>query len=82
VDWTYPGGAYDNKIFFGPHVGFDPAMEEWEQVLCFGPETSGGLLMAFAPDDAEQALADARTRGIDLWPIGRVVEGDTIQIVS
>ena len=81
VDWTYPGGAYDNKIFFGPHVGFDPAMEEWEQVLCFGPETSGGLLMAFAPEDAEQALADARTRGINLWPIGRVVEGDTIQIV-
>ena len=82
ADWTYPGGAYDNKLFFGPHVVFDESLEEWEQVLCFGPETSGGLLMAMSPEDAEQALQDARARGMDLWSIGRVVEGDTIQIVS
>ena len=80
ADWTYPGGAFDNKLFYGPHVIFDPNMEEWEQMLCFGPETSGGLLMALAPQDAENALAEAQSQGIDLWPIGRVVAGGTIHV--
>ena len=79
-DWTYPGGAFDNKLFFGPHVDFAPEMAEWEQMLCFGPETSGGLLMALAPEDAERALAAARAQGIDLWPIGSVVPGGRIQV--
>ena len=81
-DWTYPGGAFDNKLFYGPHVIFDASMKEWEQVLCFGPETSGGLLMAFDPQDAERALQDARAQGVDLWPIGRVVAGDSIQVIA
>ena len=81
-DWTYPGGAFDNKLFFGPHVRFPPDMEEWEQMLCFGPETSGGLLMAFAPEDVERALTAARNQGMDLWPVGRVVAGDDIRFVS
>jgi len=81
-DWTYPGGAYDNKLYFNPHVNFDPGMEEWEQMLCFGPETSGGLLMAFSPEDAEQAQQDASEQGVTLWPIGRVVAGDSIQVVA
>ncbi len=82
AEWTYPGGAFDNRLFFGPHVLFDPAMEEWEQMLCFGPETSGGLLIALAPEDAEAALQDAREQGLPLWPIGRVVEGDSIRITA
>ena len=81
-DWTYPGGAFDNKLFYGPHVVFEASMKEWEQVLCFGPETSGGLLMAFDPQDVERALQDARAQGVDLWPIGRVVAGDSIQVIA
>ena len=80
-DWTYPGGAFDNKLFYGPHVEFAPGMEEWEQMLCFGPETSGGLLMAFAPEDAARALADAQKKNVPLWRIGRVVEGERIRVV-
>ncbi len=79
-EWTYPGGAFDNRLFYSPHVTFDPGLEEWEQMLCFGPETSGGLLMAFAPEDAARALADARAQGLGLWPIGRVVEGMGIEV--
>lgn len=80
-DWTYPGGAFDNKLFYGPHVDFDPSLAEWEQMLCFGPETSGGLLMALAPEDAAQALAAAQRAGIPLWPIGRVTQGERIRVV-
>ncbi len=81
-DWTYPGGAFDNRLFYGPHVSFDSGMDEWEQMLCFGPETSGGLLMAFDPADAKRALADAREQQIDLWRIGRVVAEDGIQVIA
>ena len=50
-------------------------------MLCFGPETSGGLLMALAPEDAAQALAAAQRAGIPLWPIGRVTQGERIRVV-
>ena len=81
-DWTYPGGAFDNKLFYGPHVDFPPDMEEWAQMLCFGPETSGGLLMAFAPEDAARALAEAQKKNVPLWRIGRVVEGERIRVLG
>jgi selenide,water dikinase len=80
-DWTFPGGAFDNKLFYGSHVEFAVSMEEWEQTLCFGPETSGGLLMAFAPEDAERAMLAARAQNMPLWPVGRVVAGNTITIL-
>ncbi len=80
-DWTYPGGAFDNKLFYGPHVDFPADMEEWAQMLCFGPETSGGLLMAFAPEDAARALDAAKKQGVPLWRIGRVVNGERIRVV-
>ena len=79
-EWTYPGGAFDNKLFYGPHVSFELTLADWEQMLCFGPETSGGLLMALAPEDAARALAAARAQGVDLWQIGHVVAGDGILI--
>ncbi len=81
AEWTYPGGAFDNRLFFGSHVRFEADMDEWEQVLCFGPETSGGLLMALAAADAERALQEASARGLDLWPVGRVVTGDGIRVL-
>ena len=79
-DWTYPGGAFDNKLFYGPHVDFHPGLADWEQMLCFGPETSGGLLMAFSPEDAARALEQAQKENLPLWRIGRVVAGERIRV--
>jgi len=79
--WTFPGGAFDNKLFYGPHVTLDPSLEEWEHMLCFGPETSGGLLMAFAPEDAESVLEAAQDQGVQFWVIGRVVDEQGILVV-
>lgn len=71
-EWVYPGGAHDNRAFFGPHVRFDPALSEWQQVLCFSPETSGGLLMAISPYQAAPAQRAAADIGLSLWDIGEV----------
>lgn len=56
-DWVYPGGAHNNRKHFGPLVHFDERISEAMQVLCFSPETSGGLLMAVPPQAVGGVLA-------------------------
>lgn len=80
-DWVYPGGAHDNRRFYGPHVRFHPALHEWQHMLCFSPETSGGLLMALAPNQVDGARLAAAGLGLSLWEIGEVVSGDDIEII-
>ena len=72
ADWVYPGGAHNNRQHFGPRVRFDERISEAMQVLCFSPETSGGLLMAVPPQHAEQVLASLDTA----WLIGEVIASD------
>jgi len=80
ADWVFPGGAFDNRTYFGPHVQFDPGLEEWQQVLCFSPETSGGLLMTVPPAQVPALLQDAESRGMGLWHVGEVVAGNSIRV--
>lgn len=79
--WTFPGGAFDNKSFFGPAVQFAPEIDEPSQMLLFDPQTSGGLLLA-APQEKLGALMDRAAQvGQVFWEIGEVVPGQGIQIV-
>ncbi len=79
--WVFPGGAHDNRKYYAPHVRFHLALEEWQHVLCFSPETSGGLLMAMAPDQAGAARLAAASQGLALWEIGEVIPGDAIEVL-
>ena len=63
---TFPGGARDNRGHFGARVRLAEALEEWQQLLCYSPETSGGLLMAIPADRVPAALDDAAGRDLDL----------------
>ena len=58
--WTFPGGASDNRLYFGPHVRFAPGIDEAAQMLLFDPQTSGGLLLAVPPAKLKALLARAR----------------------
>ena len=52
-----PEGMYRNRSFAEPHV--EPGAVPLEiQDLLYDPQTSGGLLMAVHPDDAEALLAE------------------------
>jgi selenide,water dikinase len=70
--FTFPGGASNNKLFFGEQVTFDPTLSEAEQMLLFDPQTSGGLLMCVPERKAEDFRGKAGERGIPVWEIGKV----------
>jgi selenide,water dikinase len=67
-----PGGLKNNREFLGDCVGFAPKVPEENRVLLYDPQTSGGLLIAIAPDHAEKAAAALRAHGVLAERVGRV----------
>jgi selenide,water dikinase len=69
-----PGGLKNNRDFVRSCVGFDAAVPQPYRDLAFDPQTSGGLLIAIAPDAAEAALAALSESGVRAQRIGTVTE--------
>ena len=62
--------AYGNDVMLAPGIG------ERERALLTDPQTSGGLLVACAPQAVDSVLAIFRGEGFaDAAPIGRFVAG-------
>jgi len=80
-EFIFPGGASDNRLYFGPEVHFAPEIDEASQMLLFDPQTSGGLLLAVPPAQAEALLAKAAQIEQPLWQIGEVVAGAGIEVL-
>lgn len=60
-----PGGTLRNLSFINPQVTWDPAIDELDKIVLGDAQTSGGLLIAVAPERAgalEQAL---RAHGVE-----------------
>ena len=81
-EWRFPGGASDNKIFFGGHVQFDEAIPEEFQMLLFDPQTSGGLLIGVPEGKIDGFLKRAAEMNQPAWDIGKVVKGNQITVVA
>lgn len=68
LDWAamglVPAGAYNNYKFRGPFVTFADSVGQIMRDLCFDPQTSGGLLIAVAREEAEMLLTALRDRGV------------------
>jgi selenide,water dikinase len=79
--WIFPGGAFDNRRFYSPHVTFHTAIDEPSQMLLFDPQTSGGLLLAVPPERLEALMARAAQVSQDLWVVGEVMEGKGIEVI-
>lgn len=80
-----PAGAYRNKSYCGERVKITPALPEDLSDILYDPQTSGGLLIAVAPNQAEallKALEEKARTAVAL--IGEVVTdtGTPIQIIQ
>jgi len=79
--YIFPGGASDNRLFYGSCINFQRNLKEYEEMLLFDPQTSGGLLLAVPSEKTVELLARAEQIGQPLWIIGEVAEGSTIEII-
>ena len=78
--FIFPGGSYDNRLYFGSNVHFDPALDEPSQLLLFDSQTSGGLLLVVPPDKLGQLLSRAAQKDQSVWVIGEVIQGKGIEV--
>jgi selenide, water dikinase len=67
------GGLKNNRAFIGDCATFAPNVSPEHQNLLFDPQTSGGLLVAIAPDAANTALAALKQHGVNARRVGGVV---------
>jgi selenide,water dikinase len=77
--WLFPGGTCNNEQTFEAHVTFDGITDEMQQLL-YTPETSGGLLIALSPAEADRLEALCREAGQPVWRVGEVVAGEGIEV--
>jgi selenide, water dikinase len=80
--WTFPGGASDNRLHFGPRIRFDALVPEEKQMLLFDPQTSGGLLLAVPRSGLDAFMKRTREIGQPVWVVGEAIEGAGIDVVG
>lgn len=72
-DGMVPAGCYRNRDYYSDRL--DCSRIEPDRLLpLFDPQTSGGLLISFAPADADRFVAAARGAGIFAQSVGEVLE--------
>jgi selenide,water dikinase len=52
------------------------SLPDWKDALLYDPQTSGGLLIAIAPEQAQSFLAEICTMGENAAIIGTVQSGN------
>jgi selenide,water dikinase len=80
-EFIFPGGASDNRMYYGKHVHFDSRLDEPSQMLLFDPQTSGGLLLAVPPDKLSGYQKRAAELQQPVWLVGEVLPGNMIEVV-
>ncbi|MCF7840503.1 MAG: selenide, water dikinase SelD [Candidatus Marinimicrobia bacterium] len=69
-----PGGTRDNFSYTEPYVQYAGTLTDLDRMLVNDAQTSGGLLVALSPEDAEGFLAKMNGAA---WEIGEMVEPTT-----
>lgn len=69
-----PAGAYRNRDYTLGNVKLCGEISRAIQDICYDPQTSGGLLIAITPDDAETCLNQMREAGVEAYEVGYVTE--------
>jgi len=79
VAGNIPGGGRTNRQHFGLRVSIGPAVPDDVADLLFDPQTSGGLLIAIAPDAASRVAGEMAAAGVAAGVVGRIIaSGDAL----
>ncbi|MDX9993734.1 MAG: selenide, water dikinase SelD [Rhodocyclaceae bacterium] len=71
------GASSRNWASYGDAVALAPTLEEWQQKMVTDPQTSGGLLVACAPECVAEVLAAFRADGFaEAAVIGALAAGE------
>lgn len=70
------GGAAHNRQFVAPALEVGAAIAPELVTLAHDPQTSGGLLAAIPPADADETVRALNAAGVQAWRVGRVEAGD------
>ncbi len=80
ADGMVPAGCYQNRGFYHSRVMADNVTPD-RLLPLFDPQTSGGLLIAFAADDAARFLDEARADGLFARLVGEVLPQQSHPVV-
>jgi selenide,water dikinase len=80
-EWTFPGGAFDNRVYYSPAVKFSAEIDEASQMLLFDPQTSGGLLLAVPQEKVKPMMERAAQTGQVFWEVGEVTAEEGITVL-
>jgi selenide,water dikinase len=78
---SFPGGAYDNHLYYGNQVKSDSDLTEWEKLLLFDPQTSGGLLLAVNEVNYKNFISQQGDCQL-FWKIGEIIQEKQILIIE
>ncbi len=72
-----PGGTKRNSSYVAPHARFDPTISEPERLLLADAQTSGGLLIAVAPDRCDALVRYLEAHGaLAAAVVGEILAGE------
>ena len=72
------GGDRRNRDYAAPHV--ESTASDALEALAFDPQTSGGLFVSLPSDKSAVLAATFAAAGLDLFRVGRVVEGSGVML--
>lgn len=75
------GGASRNEQFVAPHIRNYLELDETTRQILLDPQTSGGLLIAVAPERAQALLNALQERDVSAWQVGEIIADEGIEIV-
>ena len=78
-DFLYTAAGQRNRNHTGPYVTFENVPFAMEEVL-FDPQTSGGLLLAVLPEEANALEAELQAAGLPAKIVGTIGEKQTPEI--
>ncbi len=80
AQFIFPGGAYDNRLYFQQQVQYAHELGEDQQMLLYDPQTSGGLLMVVPAERCVDFESRMQEKAAPSWQVGEVVSGSGIVV--